>query len=95
MDFITTPETRAAGAPLCLAVAVSGVLHRSGQIGNVPGTLELGPGGIEAETRQLMGNIDAILALRGLRFRHVFKRHDHVRRDRRVALIQRCLSERL
>lgn len=71
MDFITTPETLAAGLPFSLAVAVGDVLHLSGQIGNVPGRLELVPGGIEAETRQMMRNIEAILAIRGLAFRHL------------------------
>lgn len=72
MDFVTTPETRTVGLPFSLAVAVGGVLHLSGQIGNVPGRLELVSGGIEAETHQMMSNIEAILALRGLGFQHVF-----------------------
>ena len=71
MDFVTTPETRAAGLPFSLAVAVGHTLHLSGQIGNVPGRLELVSGGIEAETYQMMRNIEAILSLRGLGFRHL------------------------
>jgi reactive intermediate/imine deaminase len=37
------------------------MLYLSGAIGNAPGTLNLAPGGIEAETRQTMDNIKATL----------------------------------
>jgi reactive intermediate/imine deaminase len=37
------------------------MLYLSGQIGNIPGTLELPPGGIAPETRQALENIRALL----------------------------------
>jgi reactive intermediate/imine deaminase len=37
----------------------------SGQIGNVPGSLDLAPGGIAPEARQAMQNIDAALKRHG------------------------------
>ena len=45
----------------------------SGQLGNRPGTLELVPGGMEAEARQTMDNIAAVLKENGLSFADVFK----------------------
>ena len=40
-------------------------LYLSGQIGVVPGTLELVPGGLAAEARQTMENIKATLEVHG------------------------------
>jgi reactive intermediate/imine deaminase len=49
------------------------VLYLSGALGNVPGKLELVPDGLEAETRQTMANIEAVLEANGLTFDDVFK----------------------
>ena len=51
--------------PFSEAVRAGDLLFLSGQIGNLPGTLELAPGGIAAETRQTMENIGAILGRHG------------------------------
>ena len=45
------------GLPFSAAVRVGNILYLSGQIGNLPGSKDLAPGGIEAETRQTMENI--------------------------------------
>jgi len=50
------PEGTAAGALVFL----------SGQLGNVPGTLALVPGGIRAEARQALENIASVLRAQGL-----------------------------
>ena len=47
--------------PFSAAVRVDNTLYLSGNVGNVPGTLELAEGGIEGETRQTMENISAVL----------------------------------
>jgi 2-iminobutanoate/2-iminopropanoate deaminase len=39
----------------------------------LPGKMELVPGGLEAETRQTMANIGAVLQTHGLTFDDVFK----------------------
>jgi reactive intermediate/imine deaminase len=54
-----------ADLPFSEAVAVDGVLYLSGMIGVVPGTLGLAEGGIEAEARQTMENIRAVLEAHG------------------------------
>lgn len=43
--------------PFSEAVQVGNTLFMSGQIGNIPGSLKLAPGGISAETKQVMDNI--------------------------------------
>ena len=53
------------GLPFSEAVRVGEVLYLSGQIGNEPGTMKLVPGGLGAETRQAMRNIEAILRAHG------------------------------
>jgi len=42
-------------------------------IGNVPNTVQLVPGGMEAEARQTMENIGTVLRENGLSFDNVFK----------------------
>ena len=59
LEFHSSPAAKAAGLPFSQAVRVGDVLYLSGALGNVPGKMELVPGGIEAETRQTMENIAA------------------------------------
>lgn len=49
------------GLPFSSAVRVDNTLYLSGNIGNVPGTLDLAEGGISGETRQTMDNISNVL----------------------------------
>ncbi len=72
-DFHTSADAKAAGLPFSQAVRVSDVLYLSGCLGNVPGKMELVKGGMEAETRQTMENIGAVLKANGLGFADVFK----------------------
>ena len=51
--------------PFSDAVQVGNLLLLSGQVGNLPGTTRLVPGGIEGESRQAMENIRAILERAG------------------------------
>ncbi|MGN6145376.1 MAG: RidA family protein [Mesorhizobium sp.] len=73
MEFINSPAAKADKLPFSQAVRVGDVLYLSGSLGNVPGKLELVPGGIEAEARQTMDNIGALLKENGLTFADVFK----------------------
>ena len=59
--------------PFSDAVQVGNLLILSGQIGAKPGTTAVVPGGIEAETRQVLANIDASLKRRGLAMDAVVK----------------------
>ncbi|QBB70052.1 RidA family protein [Pseudolysobacter antarcticus] len=55
------PQTQALGLPFSDAVRLGQTLCVSGQIGNQPGTLQLVPGGIAAESRQALQNMQAVL----------------------------------
>ena len=61
------------GLPFSSAVRVNDLLFLSGQIGARPGTRELVPGGIAAETRQTLENIKAVLEYAGSSLDRVVK----------------------
>ena len=73
MYFYNSPVAAAAKLPFSQAVRIGDVLYLSGALGNLPGTRQVVPGGIEAETKQTMDNIAAVLAANGLSFDDVFK----------------------
>jgi reactive intermediate/imine deaminase len=73
MRFYTSPDAAAAKLPFSQAVQVGDVLYLSGALGHKPGTRKVVDGGIEAETRQTMENIGAVLKANGLTFDDVFK----------------------
>jgi reactive intermediate/imine deaminase len=62
-----------AGLPFSPAVRVGNVIYLSGQIGNLPGTRTVVPGGVREETRQTLGNIRATLVAAGSGLERVFK----------------------
>ncbi|MCB1647155.1 MAG: RidA family protein [Pseudomonadales bacterium] len=59
--------------PFSEAVQVGDTLYLAGQLGNVPGTPNLVPGGVEAQTRQTLTNIQATLERFGSDLQHVAK----------------------
>jgi reactive intermediate/imine deaminase len=61
------------GLPFSEAVRVGNTVYLSGQIGNKPGTLDLVPGGIAAEARQVMENIKTTLEAHNLSLDKVVK----------------------
>ncbi len=65
LRFDRSAETAAADLPFSDAVRAGDLLFVSGQLGVLPGSTELVPGGIEAETRQCLENIRAILERNG------------------------------
>ncbi len=73
LQFYNSPAAAAAKLPFSQAVRVGDILYLSGAIGVLPGKMELAPGGIEAEARQTMENVGAILQANGLTFDDVFK----------------------
>ena len=73
IEFINSDAAKAANLPFSQAVRHGNTLYLSGAIGNVAGKMELAPGGIEAESRQMMENIAAVLKQAGSGFDHVVK----------------------
>jgi reactive intermediate/imine deaminase len=73
IEHLNTDAAKAAKLPCSQAVRAGGVLYLSGALGVLPGKMELVAGGIEAESRQMMENIAAVLNEAGLGFEHVIK----------------------
>ena len=59
--------------PFSDAVRVGNLLFLSGKLGNIPGTTELAPGGIQGETRQTLENIKSTLERLGSSMGEVIK----------------------
>jgi len=72
-EFLASEQTKALNLPFSDAVRVGEMLYLSGQLGNVPGTTELVPGGIQGESRQAMENIKAILERNGAAMEQIVK----------------------
>lgn len=73
VEYLNSPAGKALGLPFSEAVRVGNVLYLAGQVGNVPGKLELVPGGIRAEAKQAIENMKAILERNGSSLDHVVK----------------------
>jgi len=73
MQKITTKSAPAAIGPYSQAVKVNGVLFTSGQIGIVPEGGFIVAGGVRAETRQVLTNLNAVLAAADMDFSNVVK----------------------
>lgn len=72
-EFHPSPDSVLKTLPFSEAVRVGNMLYLSGQIGNLPGTVTLAPGGIGPETRQTLRNISAILERHGASLKDVVK----------------------
>lgn len=73
VEHMTSELTTSLDLPFSEAVRVGHLLFLSGQIGNLPGRMELVPGGIAAETRQTLENIRRVLELNGSSLDRVVK----------------------
>jgi len=60
IEYIQMPGMEDLDLPFSAAVRVDDTLYVSGNVGNLPGSRELAPGGIGAETRQVLDNIKAV-----------------------------------
>jgi 2-iminobutanoate/2-iminopropanoate deaminase len=67
------PPTGGAPLPFSEAVQLGETLYVSGQIGNMPGTLTLAPGGIVPEARRALENVKEILERHGSSLSFVIK----------------------
>ena len=67
-----TDSAPAAIGPYAQAVSVGGFLYTSGQIGLDPASGEM-VSGFEAQARQVLANLKAVLATAGCGFEHVVK----------------------
>jgi 2-iminobutanoate/2-iminopropanoate deaminase len=65
-QIIQTPDAPAAIGPYSQAIKTASFLFCAGQLGLVPASGQLAAGGIEAETRQALANLDGVLKAAGL-----------------------------
>ena len=72
-QYFSMPSTGRTQLPYSEAVKLGDTLYVSGQIGNLPGTLTLVPGGIDPEARRALENIKVILERHGSSLEHVVK----------------------
>ena len=63
--YLASERAKSLKLPFSEAVRVGNMLYLSGQLGNLPGTMDLAEGGIEGQTRQIMSNIQRILEANG------------------------------
>jgi len=73
VEYLQSEVTRDLGLPFSDAVRVGNMLYLSGQIGNLAGEMEVVPGGIQGETRQVMENIKGLLEANGSSMDRVVK----------------------
>jgi len=73
IEYLEAPGDVARDLPFSEAVRVDHTIYLSGQLGVKPGTLELVPGGITAETRQTLDNIRATLERHGAALENIVK----------------------
>lgn len=69
---VTSPKAPAAIGPYCHAKLVDGILYTSGQLGVDPETGKLAEG-VEAQAKQSLENLGAVLSTAGLRYQDVVK----------------------
>ena len=67
------PGSEATTLPLSQVIEANGFVFLAGQVGNAPGGHGAVPGGIEAETRQMLDNVGRLLRAVGLDYSDVVK----------------------
>tara|TARA_B100001109_G_C18809003_1_gene448716 strand:+ start:731 stop:1198 length:468 start_codon:yes stop_codon:yes gene_type:complete len=73
IDYYSSKETKELDFPFSDATIVNNIIYVAGQVGNLPGTNKVVEGGIRAETRQTMENIETVLTAVGSSLDKVFK----------------------
>jgi reactive intermediate/imine deaminase len=73
VEFLNSGKVLPTNLPFSEAVRVGSTLYLSGQIGIVPGTMKLAPGGIEQEAKQTMENIKTSLEAHGYSVSNIVK----------------------
>jgi len=72
-SIVQTDKAPAAIGPYSQAVHAGSLVYTAGQIGFDPATMEIVSGGIEAETRQVLNNLKAVLEAAGSGLEYVLK----------------------
>ena len=70
--FNTALGPKAIG-PYSQSISIGNMVYTAGQVGLDPATMELVPGGIEEQTRQVLANLKNVLDASGTNFGNVIK----------------------
>ncbi|MDX1493405.1 MAG: RidA family protein [Longimicrobiales bacterium] len=73
VEYLQSTDAGALDLPFSEAVRVGNMLYLAGQVGNLPGEMQVVEGGIQAEARQTMENIRAALERHGSSLARVVK----------------------
>ena len=88
-----TDDAPAAIGPYSQAVSHNGILYTSGQIGLDPESGEMVSGGFEAQAKQVLANLRAVLASAGCTFSDVLKATIYVTDLSHFALLNQLYGE--
>jgi 2-iminobutanoate/2-iminopropanoate deaminase len=72
-EFLNSGKVLPTNLPFSEAVKVGNTLYLSGQIGLIPGSMKLAPGGMKEEARQTIENIRTTLTAHGYAMKDVVK----------------------
>lgn len=72
-EIVATDRAPKAIGPYTVANTYGDLIFTAGQLGLDPATMEFVPGGVEAQTRQSLTNIQNVLAAAGSDMAHVLK----------------------
>lgn len=72
-QFLNSGKVLKGNFPFSEAVKVGNTLYLSGQVGVVPETQQIAPGGIASESHQVMKNIKAVLEAHGYAMDNLIK----------------------
>ncbi len=72
-EFLNSGKVLPKNLPFSEAVRHGDTLYLSGQIGIIPGSMKVAPGGIKEEARQTMENIKTSLEVHGYTMAHLIK----------------------
>ena len=64
-NIVSTKNAPSAIGPYSQGIAIDGLVFTSGQLGLDPATGDFAPGGVEAQTRQSLSNVKAVLEAAG------------------------------
>lgn len=73
IQHLNSPAFTALGLPFSEIVRAGDTLYLSGQMGTLPGTATLAPGGLEGQAEQALDNIRTALAAHGFGLEQVVK----------------------
>jgi 2-iminobutanoate/2-iminopropanoate deaminase len=72
-NVIQTDKAPTASGPYSQAIVANGLVFCAGQVGYLPGTRTVAEGGIQAQTRQTLTNLQAVLEAAGSSLDNVVK----------------------